>query len=288
MIVKKTILYIIVAVIATTGFLYFLFPKEALEDYIDYQIYQLNPDFSLSFGALQLYYPPYVKVSDAIMYHLQKPVVTVSSAKIRLGRAIFLKNGTIVAFKGGIREGRFWGNIGHKGDSAQGARSFEINLDGIQLEEIDGIRNIPNLSVSGRVDGNIIHVDKNAEPDQGQIDLIFKDCTFQLANAPFDIKNLRFNRIDMGLIIVGQTLKINRLEMTGTQVNARFDGQVDLKHPIQRTELNLKGNVRLHAEFMALLKKKIPAPLWPNKKSFKNGLPITVSGTVDNPRLGMR
>lgn len=285
---KKTSLFIIVAVIAATFFLYYLFPKEALEDYIDNQIYRLNPDFRVAFDDLGLYYPPYVKVSDGTVYHLQKPVLAVSSARIRPGRAIFFDSGTIVAFKGHVRDGRFRGKIKRNGDSSKGERSFQLNLNGIKLEDIDGIRAIPNVSIAGNVEGKIVHVTKSQTPDRGQIDLIFSDCTVHLAKAPFDIKSLRFSRIDMGLTIAGHTLKINRLEMTGAQVNARFEGQVNVKRPIQRTGLQLKGNVRLQAEFMAQLKKKIPAPLWPNKKSLKNGLPITVSGTFDNPRLGMR
>lgn len=285
---KKRILYVIFAGIATAFFLYYLFPKETLEDYIDYQVYRLDPDFRLTIGDLRLYYPPYVKVSDFTVYHQQEPILTVSSARVRPGLAAFFDNGTIVAFNGYVHEGRFSGRINREGNSAKGLTTVDINLDAIQLEDINGLRLISGLRLSGRVTGKAVYINENARPDQGKADLVFSDCTFQLADAPFGIKIIRFNRIEMGLILQDRTLKVLRLEMTGSQINARFDGTVAINSPFNQSRLNLTGKVRLHAEFMAGLKKKIPAPLWPDKQTFKNGLPVTISGTVQSSRLDIK
>lgn len=285
---KKISIYLIVGIIAAVFFIYYLFPKKAVEAYIDYQIHRINPELRMAFNDLRLYYPPYLKVTDASVYHLQKPVVTISSVKIRPGKAVLLKEGTIVAFTGFIRDGQFQGKIRDGGNSTNSTTSIKINLDGILLEDIDGIRTMPKVRLSGQVQGKIVYEDKRDEPDEGQADLIFTDCKIQLTDALFDIKNLLFSRIEMILSLKGATVKIKRLEMTGSQADAQFNGQMNLKQPINRTGLNIKGNVRLHAEFMARLKQNIPAPLWPNKNILQRGLPVTVSGTIDNPQLGMR
>ena len=285
---KKRILYVIFAGIATVFFLYYLFPKETLEDYIDYQVYRLDPDFRLTIGDLRVYYPPYVKVSDFTVYYQQEPILTVSSARVRPGLAAFFDNGTIIAFSGYVHEGRFSGRINREGNSPKGLTTVDVDLDGIQLEDINGLRSISGLSLSGRVTGKVVHINENTQPDQGKADLVFSDCTFQLADAPLGIKIIRFNRIEMGLILQDRTLKVHRLEMTGSQINARFDGTVAINSPFNRSRLNLTGKVRLHAEFMAGLKKKIPAPLWPDKQTLKNGLPVSVSGTVQAPRLAIK
>ena len=285
---KKRILYVIFAGIATAFFLYYLFPKETLEDYIDYQVYRLDPDFRLTIGDLRLYYPPYVKVNDLTVYHQQEPILTVSSARVRPGLATFLDNGTIIAFNGYVHEGRFSGRINREDNSPRKLTTVDVDLDGIQLEEINGLRSISGLSLSGRVTGKVVHINENTRPDHGKADLVFSDCTFQLTDAPLGIKIIRFNRIEMGLILQDRTLKMHHLEMTGPQINARFDGTVIINSPINRSRLNLTGKVRLHAEFMAGLKKKIPAPLWPDKRTLKNGLPLSVSGTIQSPRLAIK
>ena len=261
-----------------------------MEAYVDYQIHRLNPELRMAFDDLRLHYPPYLKMTDATVYHLQKPVVTISSAKIRPGGALFFNEGTIVAFQGSIQEGRFKGKLHRNGDDGSNKETtqFEIELDGILLEDLDGIRNLPNIGLTGQVRGKIFHVDKMEELDQGQVDLIFTDCLAELEDVPFNIKRLRFSRIDLGLVVNGSIVEIKRLEMTGSQADAQFNGQLNIKQPINQTRLNIKGNVRLHAEFMTRLKKEIPAPLWPSKNTIKSGIPITVSGTMDNPRFGMR
>ncbi len=285
----KKILYITFAGIVAAFFLYYLFPKEALEDYIDYQVYRLDPDFRLTINDLGLYYPPYVKLSDLTVYHLQSPIMTVSSARVRPGWAALFNNGTILAFDGYIQKGRFNGRLSREdGSSPKGLTTVDVDLNGIQLEDIDGLRLISGLSLAGRVTGNVAHVNENERPGQGKADLVFSDCTFQLANAPFGIKVIRFNQIEMGLALQGRMLTVHRLEMTGSQINARFDGTVAISRPFIRSRLNLTGKVRLHAEFMSGLKKKIPAPLWPDKQTLKNGLPVSVSGTVLNPRLDIK
>ena len=285
---KKGILYAVFSTIAVVFFLYYLFPRKALEDYIDYQVYRLNPDFRLTIGDLGLYYPPYVKVGDLTVHHLQKPILTVSSARVRPGLATFLNSGTIVAFNGYIHKGRFSGTINREGNFPKGSTALDVDLDGIQLEDVNGLRLVSGLSFSGRVAGNIVHINENTKPDQGKADLVFSDCTIQLADKPFGINIMRFSRIEMDLNLQDQTLKVHRLEMTGTQINARFDGTVAVNSPLKRSQLNLTGKVQLHAEFMAGLKKKIPAPLWPDKQTFKNGLPISIAGTIQSPQLDIK
>lgn len=285
---KKRLSYIFFGIVVAVFFLYYLFPKETVKDYFDFQVYRHNPDFRLSMDDLRLSYPPYITVSDVTLYHLQKPIITVPSARIRPGWATIFDQGTITAFKGTIHEGRFSGRIAREGDEAKASIAAMVDLDGIQLEDIDGLRLIPKVSLSGRVTGNVRHQNDGPSFGQGQAELTFSDCLFQLADAPLDIKSLSFSRIELELVIQDRKLSVKRLEMTGTQLNARFDGEVALTYPLNRSRLNLKGTVQLHAEFMAGLKKKIPAPLWPNKQSPQNGLPISISGTVQNPRLGIR
>ena len=137
-------------------------------------------------------------------------------------------------------------SIIREGNAPKGLTTLEVDLDGIQLEDINGLRSIPGLSLSGRVAGKVVHINEDTKPDQGRADLVFSDCTFQLADKPFGVNIMRFNRIEMGLTLQDQTVKVHRLEMTGTQLNAHFDGTVAIISPFNRTRLNLTGKVQLH------------------------------------------
>ncbi len=285
---KKRIFYIIFFGIATIFFLYYLFPKEKIENYIDYQVYQIDPDFRLTLGDLRLVFPPYVMVSDTIVYYKKQPVINISSFRVRPGLAAIFNHGTLAVFKGSAHQGRFNGKIIRGNASAESSTTVKIDLTGIELDDINGLRSIPELNFSGQVRGNVHYTSDPTQSDQGGGDLVISDCTFQLANAIFDIKIVRFNRIEIKLDIEDRTVSIRRLEMTGPQINAIFDGQIELRRPFNNSQLNLSGKIRPHAEFMARLKKKIPAPLWPSKQLLKSGLPVSVTGTVRKPAVGLK
>lgn len=285
---KKTVSYVIFAGICTAFFLFYLFPKETLIDYVEYQIYRLDPSFRLTIGDLQPYYPPYVKGSDVAVYYQQAPVLTVSSALVRPGLATFFSNGTIVTFKGQINEGRFNGHVKREGGFKAAQITVDMDLDRIQLEDINGLRSISGVSLAGQIAGKVTHSNGKSKPRQGKADLILSDCTFQLADSYFGIKGVRFSRIELGLTLQDRTLSLDRIDMTGSQINARFNGTVAIQSPYNRSQLKLKGKIRPHAEFLARLKKEIPAPLWPDKQTLNKGLPITISGTVKRPQLAMK
>ncbi len=285
---KKRIFYIIFFGTATIFFLYYLFPKEKIENYIDYQVFRIDPDLRLTIGDLRLYFPPFVKVSDTTVYYQQQPFLNISSVQIRPGLAAIFNHGAMAVFKGSAHKGRFNGTIIRGNTPTESSTSVNIKLAGIELDDINGLRSIAGLSFSGQVKGNVHFVSDHTQSDQGAVDLIISDCTFQMANALFGVNMVRFNRIEMKLDIGDGVVSIRRFEMTGPQVNAIFEGQVQLRRPFNNSQLDLSGKIRPHAEFMARLKKKIPAPLWPSKQLLKSGLPVSVTGTVKKPALGLK
>jgi len=249
--VKKRIFYILFFGGATVFFLYYLFPKDNIEDYIGYQVFRVDPNLRLTIGDLGLHFPPYAKARDTNIYYQQQPLLSVSSARIRPGLATLFNRGTMAVFNGRAHKGRFNGKITRGDASDRRSIAVSIDLAGIELDDISGLKSISGLSLSGQVAGNVHFIDDRPRPDQGSVDLVFTDCTFQLAKAIFDIKTVRFNRIEMKLDIQDKTVSIRRLEMTGPQVNATFDGHIELRKPVIISRLNLIGKVRLHAEFTA-------------------------------------
>lgn len=248
---KKRIFYILFFGGATVFFLYYLFPKDNIEDYIGYQVFRVDPNLRLTIGDLGLHFPPYAKARDTNIYYQQQPLLSVSSARIRPGLATLFNRGTMAVFNGRAHKGRFNGKITRGDASDRRSIAVSIDLAGIELDDISGLKSISGLSLSGQVAGNVHFIDDRPRPDQGSVDLVFTDCTFQLAKAIFDIKTVRFNRIEMKLDIQDKTVSIRRLEMTGPQVNATFDGHIELRKPVIISRLNLIGKVRLHAEFTA-------------------------------------
>jgi len=281
--VKNKILYLAFFGIVTVFFLYYFFPKEQIENYLDYQVFRIDPDLRLAVGDLRLSIPPYARISDAIVSYRQQPVVRISLARVRPGLGAVLKRGTLAAFKGHAHKGRFDGKI-IRGDMT----AARIDLSDIEIDDIDGMQSIPGVSLSGRMTGRIILSEEDARPGPGRIDLTVSDCTVALARALFDIKMIRFDQIELKLDLKGPAVRIRRLEMKGPQMNATFEGQVELQSPFNSSRLKLTGKIQPHAEFMVRLKKKIPEPLWPSKQLLRSGVPITISGTIAKPAFGLK
>jgi len=281
--VKNKILYLAFFGIVTVFFLYYFFPKEQIENYLDYQVFRIDPDLRLAVGDLRLSIPPYAGIDDAIVSYRRQPVVRISSARVRPGLGAILKRGTLAAFKGHAHKGRFDGEI-IRGDMT----AARVDLSDIEIDDIDGMQSIPGVSLSGRMTGRIILSEEDARPGPGRIDLTVSDCTVALARALFDIKMIRFDQIELKLDLKGPAVRIRRLEMKGPQMNATFEGQVELQSPFNSSRLKLTGKIQPHAEFMVRLKKKIPEPLWPSKQLLRSGVPITISGTIAKPAFGLK
>jgi len=286
--VKKIIFYTLFSVLVTVFFLFFLFPKEKIEKYIDYQVFRVNPDLRLTIGDLGLYYPPYVKIKNTTLYYQQQSLFNVSSARIRPGLAVVKGRGTMAVFNGRAHHGRFSGKILSGGASAKSPTIIRIDLAGIELDGINGLKSVSGVSIAGKAEGSLRFASRPSQPGQGMLDLVFSECTIQLANALFDVKTVRFTKIELKADILGNTAGIRLLKLTGPQVNATFEGEVALRSPMKESRLNITGKIRLQAEFMARLKKKIPAPLWPGKQLLNTGIPVSVSGTVGNPLVGLK
>ncbi|MGB5746529.1 MAG: type II secretion system protein GspN, partial [Desulfobacterales bacterium] len=106
---KKTLLYTAYIIGLTVFFLYFLFPSDAVKDYVAYKISQGNPDISVTIDRVNPVLPPGIKLHAVGIAHGNKALIDLDSVKITPGLLSFFSSTKTARFKGRVKAGTVQG-----------------------------------------------------------------------------------------------------------------------------------------------------------------------------------
>lgn len=171
-------------------------------------------------------------------------VVTVDDIHLRVSMLRFLFGTLQVAFGGEA----FGGSLSGSTSDADGARSFVLELDGVNVGDLPLLREVVGLPLSGKLSGNIDlrMPEAKLSKAEGKIDLKIVDLSFGDGKAK--IRNtLALPKVEAGeLSLVAEAtdgrLKIEKLAATGNDVELAADGSIRLREPLDTSlaELSLR------------------------------------------------
>lgn len=285
--IQKIIGYIAFTAVMAVVFLYLLFPKDTLRAYVQAQIQQNLPDVSVEIGQVSPTFPPGLTLANILCEREELPLVAAKRATIRPALLKLLGSAKVVNFDVETSEGRIDGQ-GILRTGKGGELSVEADLEEIALEEIAGLRAIPDYVISGLLSGK---VDFNAVPGRsgsGNADLVVNEAKVELLNPLFGIENLSFTSIEAQMILSTRRLQLRRCNLRGNEVDGTISGSVMLRTPMNQSRLNLSGVLHPHAEFMANLQRTVPVALLGGNNLGQRGLPFRITGTFEKPGFSLR
>jgi hypothetical protein len=82
----------------------------------------------------------------------------------------------------------------------------------------------------------------------------------------------------------GSLLKIDRFVSSGGDLSGSLAGTVNIRQPIRRSKLSIKGEVNPGPDIISKLGNLDPMiSVFLRNRSGKKGIPINLNGTLDNP-----
>ena len=279
---KKTLFYTTYIIGITVLFLYYLFPSDAVKDYVAYKMSLGSPDISVTIDHVSPVLPPGINLHDVGIAHGDKVLIDLDSVKITPGWLSVFSSTKTTHFKGRLNAGTVDGRTQVDSRSEQGAEKIEGTISGVQVQGIPALQGLTAHKISGSLGGDFIIA--GTWPDRtmtGQLTL--SDSRINFDQPVVGLPSLEFIKIDADLALSKDNLAIKKLSARGNQLDADISGTIALNEGGRQNALNLNGSIRPHHGFLAKMKNSIPASFLLQKTAGNKAISFTIGGTVEAP-----
>ena len=279
---KTRISWAIYIICAALFFFYYLFPSDAIKEYLANQVRQAQPNLTMKISRVKPAFPPGLKLYKVSIYHLDQAIAGLDNLKISPDILSLFLATTHLTFEGngygGILKGR--ADIINKSPGRE--VMIDADLTGIQVNQIEALSAATTHKISGNLDGTLTF--KSNTPNQALTgDLILTGGQIQFSPPVLNQNVLTFDTIEAELELDGRTLTIDRCLLEGDQLEADIAGTIKFSDHSARKILNLSGTVKPHAALLAKLGRNIPE-LLKGSKLENQGFPFRIKGPLDSPQ----
>lgn len=281
---KKTLLYTAYIIGITVFFLYYLFPSEAVKDYVAYKMSRANPAISVTIDHVSPVLPPGIKLHDVGIAHGNKALIDLDSVKITPGLLSFFSSTKTARFRARVNAGTVqgWAEVDSRGD--QHTEKIEGTISGVQVQGIPALQRLSAHKISGNLGGDFMIVGTGPNRSiTGKLTL--SDCRIDFDQPVIGLSSLEFSNIDADLVLHKGTLVIKKCSARGNQLDADISGTIALNRGGHQNALNLNGSITPHHALLAEIENSIPADFLGQKKAGQTAISFMIGGTVEVPNF---
>ncbi len=279
---KSRILWAIYIICAALFFFYYLFPSDAIKEYLADQIRQALPNLTVKISRVKPAFPPGLKLYSVSVYHLGQTIAGLDNLQISPDILSLFLATTHLTFEGNGYGGILKGRVEIINKSPGREVMIDADLTGIQVNQIEALSALTTHKISGNLEGRLTF-ESNA-PDQTLTgDLTLMDGQIEFSPPVLNQNVITFNTIEAELELNGRSLTIDRCQLEGNQLEADVAGSIKFSDLSARKILNLSGTVKPHAALLAKLGQNIPQ-LIKGSELENQGIPFRIKGPMDSPQ----
>ena len=281
-IIKSRILWAIYIICAALFFFYYLFPSDAVKEYLTAQIHQASRDLTVKISRVRPAFPPGLKLYNVRVYHLGRAIAGLDDLKISPNIFSLFLATTHLRFEGNGYGGILRGRADITKESAGREMMIDAYLTGIQVNQVEALNAVMTHKISGNLEG-VLTFKSNAPGQMLTADLILMDGQIDFSPPVLNQNALTFDTIEAELELNGHALMINRCQLEGNQLEADIAGSIKFDGRSARKILNLSGTVRPDETLIARLGQNIQELV--ASSNLKNqGFPFKIKGPMDSPQ----
>lgn len=288
---KAGIAYALYAVLALAGFAVLLFPSKEIGAYVARRAEAALPGVKVEIGAVSPAFPWGVTLAPVRLSSnrpasdaTDAPAAVLDQVRLTPRPLSLLGDRPVADFRVSAYEGAMTGTVSRDRKTTEPV-SVDATFSGIRLERIEALARLLKgqvvSSVKGAASGTLTGGTKGMESV-----VTLSDVKAGLESPLVPITELGFSSVKTKMTLdANRRLTLTEGTATGPQADVTLTGTVDLRFPPGGSELNLSGTLTPHPP---LLKELGGAGtlLFGGKR--QGGLPFTVAGTPDHPRIAPR
>ena len=264
---KKALWFTLYGILITVIFLYLLFPSDIVRSRLEEAVNASG--FILKMEKLRPSLPCGLKMKD----------ITISSASsadssfqgdlldVQLNPLSFFQKHTSLGLSGRAYGGKFDGRVLLASLSQMyPPKEGKLNFQNIDLAGSAFIKTLLAKEITGRAKGNLSYISAQeiSGKGSGTIALLITKGTYPLAEPFLGLKRIEFDRGEIKAQLNNGSLKMEKLEIAGNQINCFLKGEITLADDFKMSQLNLNGVMEI---------------LGQNKAKMN----VTIGGTLANP-----
>lgn len=260
-------------------FIYYLFPSDAVKKQIAFYLNRANPGLDIMIDNIKPVFPPGLKLYNVSLYHIDNLLIEAERINITYGFLSLFRPETTLFFKSGAYEGILKG----RADITADELTINADLSDIMTQNIPVLQNLFNRTISGILSGKITYSGNKKFAGTANAKLNLSDCEVEVLTPLFNLKSFTFDSAETNVVMDNRKLQIKQCVVKGHQVDGNISGFIAIEDPVNKSVLNLTAKIKPHPSFLADLRKVFPADLLFKKRHNKNGFPVRLSGTLDEP-----
>ena len=279
--IKKRLLYFLYLMGVMALSLYFLFPSDAVKNYISDKVNQTSDGIIISIDHVKPVFPPGLALHTVLLSQATQPLFGVKRLNIvPVYRSLFSPQ-KIFIFEGESYDGILKGQTLISGSKEKRQLKIDAEFSGIQIKKIAAIPNAARRMISGRLDGKMNYQKNPAQEEQVDAELILLDPEIRLPEAFLQLKSLNFSKIEAKASFANQNLQIRECAARGNQIDLEITGTIRIRDNLEKSVFNLKGTKKPHHLFHSGLGKTVTKLIFPDKNISEKGLPFQINGPMD-------
>lgn len=264
---KKTLWFTLYGIFITVVFLYLLFPSDIvrgrLEDAVNssgfiLKMETLRPSLPLGLGLKNIT----ISSASSADIPFQGDFLDVQLNPLR-----FFQKHTYLGLSGKAYGGKFDGRVGLASLSQMyPPKEGNLNFQNIDLAGCALIKTMLSREITGKAKGNLTYTSATeiSGNSSGSIVFFLTKGTYPLAEPFLGLKRIEFDRGEIKAQLKNGSLKMEKLEISGPQINCFLKGEITLADDFKLSQLNLNGVMEI---------------LGQNKAKMN----VTIGGTLTNP-----
>jgi len=287
---RKWIGYVLFGILLTLGVLYFRFPSEAVQGFLQARVEKANPQLALSlekvspsvtlglkFQAPQLFLKtaPQKSIFKADRLHVRPTLLSLFRDQWTFCYSALAYNG---AFKGCT-------SIAKEKNGAPFQTS--LVLKDVPMGGDNPLKEIIGRNLEGVLNGTVTYEGRSDSliRGTGEIDLRLSEGRMELVQPILNLDGIGFHEVLIKMTLNNRKLNLTRVALRGTNMNGTLTGVVNLNNDISRSSLNLRGTLEPFANFIKDLTDS-PDTVRLIRERLKRGkITFVIRGTIGDPNF---
>lgn len=287
---KIGLAYILYGLLLTGVLLYWLFPSDAVRDYLVASVQKADPDLGLSIERVAPSLNLGMKVSGMKVSHKASGEGTLFEAEsltVRPKLLSLLQGERRLSFKGVAYGGQFKGHAQFNEDKPEKPLILDLELKDVQMEKHEDLYRLIGRRIDGGVNGTLTYAGKTGSPIEGdgEADLRFSNGKVELLQPLLGLQSIDFDELWVKLLLKNRKIEMTRAELTGPNLRGTISGRVILREEWMASGLDLRGTIEPLGEFYKSLASDPLTMKFINQRLKGGKLSFAIQGGMDKPRI---
>ena len=229
--------------------LYVRFPSDALRNYLQATVAEMDPNYDVSIGKSQLAFPFGVKLFKTVLVPRKQPdrnLFIADRLLIRPEIVSFVKGEPKYKFDCLAYNGDLKGFFRFKKKGMDAPFTTMIELRDIHMADYAYLSTLIGRNVKGILGGIVNYSGQRGLliNGNGEANLKISDGWVQLLDPIFGLDSIAFDDLRIKMVLGKRKIRLTNVELEGRDLKGTLSGTVSLKKDLSRSNLELKGSIQ--------------------------------------------